>query len=149
MRSDSPESALAFPTPRSWEMVSNILTNISENMDAIQPLISGCIGASVTYNFSKWCSLFSSLPSAEEIFAGKRVAVEKSPEMQEALRAEMVAYARRNPEKELINNSIAFACDLPWTFRTNLLHDYQLIPALRPILAENEIYLDAVKAGLK
>ena len=75
--------------------------------------------------------------------------MEKSPEMQEALRAEMVAYARRNPEKELINNSIAFACDLPWTFRTNLLHDYQLIPALRPILAENEIYLDAVKAGLK
>ena len=69
MRSDSPESTLAFPTPRSWEMVSNILTNISENMDAIQPLISGCIGASVTYNFAKWCTLFSNLPSIEDIFA--------------------------------------------------------------------------------
>ena len=149
MRSDSPESSLAFPTPRSWEMVSNILTNISENTDAIQPLISGCIGTSVTYNFLKWCSLFSSLPSVGDIFAGKRAAVEKSPEMQEALRAEMVAYARQHPEKELINNSIAFAVGLPWTFRTNLLHDYQLIPTLRPILSENEIYLDAVKAGLK
>ena len=94
MRSDSPESTLAFPTPRSWEMVSNILTNISENMDAIQPLISGCIGASVTYNFAKWCTLFSNLPSIEDIFAGKKTAVEKSPEMQEALRAEMVAYAK-------------------------------------------------------
>ena len=149
MRSDSPESTLAFPTPRSWEMVSNILTNISENMDAIQPLISGCIGASVTYNFAKWCTLFSNLPSIEDIFAGKKTAVEKSPEMQEALRAEMVAYARQHPGKELINNSIVFACDLPWTFRTNLLHDYQLIPKLRPILAENAIYLDAVKAGMK
>jgi hypothetical protein len=130
-------------------MVSNILTNISENMDAIQPLISGCIGASVTYNFAKWCTLFSNLPSIEDIFAGKKTAVEKSPEMQEALRAEMVAYARQHPEKELINNSIVFACDLPWTFRTNLLHDYQLIPKLCPILAENAIYLDAVKAGMK
>ena len=75
--------------------------------------------------------------------------MEKSPEMQEALRAEMVAYARRDPDRKLSHNSIAFACDLPWTFRTNLLHDFQLIPALRPILAENAIYLDAVKAGLK
>lgn len=58
MRSDSPESTLAFPTPRSWEMVSNILTNISENMDAIQPLISGCIGASVTYNFANGALCF-------------------------------------------------------------------------------------------
>ena len=89
------------------------------------------------------------LPSIEDIFAGKKTAVEKSPEMQEALRAEMVAYARQHPGKELINNSIVFACDLPWTFRTNLLHDYQLIPKLRPILAENAIYLDAVKAGMK
>ena len=71
-------------------MVSNILTNISENMDAIQPLISGCIGASVTYNFAKWCTLFSNLPSIEDIFAGKKTAVEKSPEMQEPY-AEMVA----------------------------------------------------------
>ena len=61
----------------------------------------------------------------------------------------MVAYARQHPEKELINYSIVCACDLPWTFRTNLLHDYQLIPKLRPILAENAIYLDAVKAGMK
>ena len=48
--------------------------------------------------------------------------------MQEALRAEMVAYAHQHPEKELINNSIVFACDLPWTFRTNLLHDLSAHP---------------------
>lgn len=149
LRSDNPESTLAFPTPRSWEMVSNILTNISENITAIEPLISGCIGANVTYNFAKWSSLFSALPQVEDIFTGKKPSVEKSPEMQEVLRGQMVAYARERPEKTLIDNSIAFAVDLPWTFRVNLLHDYHLLPQLRPILSENEIYLDAVKAGLK
>lgn len=149
LRSDIPDTSLAFPTPRSWEMVSNILTNVSENIDAVQPLVSGCIGTNVTYNFVKWCSLFSALPSVGDIFTGKKVSIEKSPEMLEALRAEMVAYARMHPEKKSIDNSISFAVDLPWTFRTNLLHDYQLIPALRQILSENAIYLDAVKAGLK
>ena len=149
LRPDIPDSSLAFPTPRSWEMVSNILTGVSENMDAVQPLISGCVGTSVTYNFAKWCSLFSALPPVEDIFTGKQVSVEKSPEMLEALRAGMVAYARSHLEKKRIDNSIAFAVDLPWTFRTNLLHDYRLIPELRPILSENAVYLDAVKAGLK
>ena len=149
LRSDNPESTLAFPTPRSWEMVSSVLTNVSENIEVIEPLISGCIGTSVTYNFSKWCSLFTALPPAADIFAGKKVHIETSPEMQEALRAEMVAYAREHPEKALIDHSISFSVELPWTFRVNLLHDYKLLPQLRPILAENEIYLDAIKAGLK
>lgn len=149
LRADIPESSLAFPTPRSWEMVSSILTHVSENLDAVQPLVSGCIGAAVTYNFAKWCTLFSCLPPVEDIFSGRKADTETSPEMQEVLRAEMVAYARQHPEKEGIDRSIAFSVDLPWTFRAKILHDYRLIPELRPILSENAIYLDAVKAGLK
>lgn len=149
LRSDGLETSLAFPTPRSWEMVSNILSNISENMAAMEPLVSGCIGSSMTYPFSKWCTLFGEVPPVEKIFAGKKVPVEKSPEMYEVLRAEMVAYAREHPDKALIDNSIAFSVELPWSFRGNLLHDYQLLPQLRPILKENAIYLEAVKAGLK
>lgn len=139
---------MALPFSYCLFSVHGLLTTPTKSGSPSAP-VSGCIGASVTYNFAKWCTLFSNLPSIEDIFAGKKTAVEKSPEMQEALRAEMVAYARQHPGKELINNSIVFACDLPWTFRTNLLHDYQLIPKLCPILAENAIYLDAVKAGMK
>lgn len=149
LRSDGSEVALAFPTPRSWEMVSNILNNVSENMDAIAPLVSGCIGTSVAYSFAKWCTLFGNLPKAEGIFAGEKVRVDHSPELLEALRSEMVSYARTHPEKELIDNSIRFAVDQTWAFRTALLHDYRHIPQLHSILEQNAVYLDAVKAGLK
>ena len=35
---------LAFPTPRSWEMVSNILNYVSDNLDEVIQLVAGCIG---------------------------------------------------------------------------------------------------------
>ena len=35
---------LAFATPRAWEMVSNILNYVSDDVGAVYPLISGCIG---------------------------------------------------------------------------------------------------------
>ncbi len=70
MRSDSPESTLAFPTPRSWEMVSNILYQYlrkhGRNSAFDIRLYRG-----KRNNFAKWCTLFSNLPSIEDIFAGK------------------------------------------------------------------------------
>ncbi len=149
LRADGSEMSLAFPTPRSWEMVSNILNNISDNVEAVRPLITGCVGASVTYSFCKWCTLYPNLPPIERFFCGDSIRIENMDELRIALRGMMVAYARIHPEKERIDNSIEFALNLPMDFRLGLLHDYQLIPKLRPILAENAIYQDAVKAGLK
>lgn len=149
LRADGNEVSLAFPTPRSWEMVSNILNNVSENMDAVAPLVSGCIGTSIAHSFAKWCTLFQNLPKTERIFAGEKVQIANIPELLEALRSEMVSYARTHPEKELIDNSIRFAVEQTWAFRTDLLHDYMHIPQLRSILEQNPVYLEAVKAGLK
>ena len=149
LRSDGNEISLAFPTPRSWEMVSNILRHVSEDMEVIAPLVSGCIGTSVAYSFAKWCTLFRSLPDVARIFTGEKVHVENVPELFEALRSEMVSYARMHPKKELIDHSVRFAVEQPWAFRTDLLHDYQHIPQLRSVLEQNDIYSEAVKAGLK
>lgn len=149
LRSDGAEVGLAFPTPRSWEMVSNILNNISENVEAVRPLITGCVGASVTHSFCKWCTLYHSLPNVERIFKGEKVHVENMDEFRIALRSVMVAYAGNHPEKDRIDHSIEFALELPVNFRFDLLRDYRLLPQLRPILLENPVYLDAVKEGLQ
>lgn len=149
LRSDDMESSLAFPTPRSWEMVSNILNNISDNVDAVRGLISGCIGSGTTYSFCKWCALYRSLPDVERIFRGEKMQIQNVEELRLALRGMMASFARKNPVREWVNNSIEFSLELPMAFRLDLLHDYMRIPALRPILADNPIYLEARKAGLK
>ena len=41
---DSGSDDLAFPTPRAWEMVSNILNGIDDNIDNMFSLIAGIVG---------------------------------------------------------------------------------------------------------
>jgi len=145
MRFDSSGTNLAFPTPRSWEMVSNILNTISDNIDEVYPMVVGCIGHATASSFKTWVELYKSMPSIEDIFAGKEIIVPKADELRIVLRSAMVSYARKHPVKELIDNSIDFSCKLPWTFRGNLMHDYYCIPDVRPIIKENEVFKTAMK----
>ena len=143
MKFDPSEMSLAFPTPRSWEMVSNIFHTFSANIEDVYPMVIGCIGHAAAINFKTWCELYQTMPSVEDIFEGKAIAIPKAPELHIALRSAMVAYARMHPDKQLIDRSIDFACKLPWSFRVKLLHDYACISALRPIIQENEVFKTA------
>ena len=147
MRFDSANDGVAFPTPRSWEMVSNILNNISSDMRAISPLIVGCIGPSTTSSLKTWISLYYQMPSMETIFSGKCTEIPKAPELMVALCSAMVRYATMHPTKEKIDKSITYACKLPWSFRCKLLHDYSLIPELHEIIKDNQVFIDARKNG--
>ena len=149
MKQDMAEVGLAFPTPRSWEMVSNILCTVSEDIDAVYPMISGCIGTQTASLFKDWTEIYASLPNMEDIFDGRHVSASKEAELLIALRTSMVFYAGKHPEKRLIDSSIDFACQLPWTFRKQLLHDYFCMPTLRPILKENDVFKTAVENGMK
>ena len=48
-------------------------------------------------------------------------------------------------EKEKIDNSIEFACSLPWAFRRKLMRDYYCIADVRPIIKENEVFKTALR----
>lgn len=135
---------LAFPTPRSWEIVSNILNSVQGSFKELYPLIVGCIGIETATGFKTWVGLYKNMPPIKDIFLGKSVPVPKASELLIALRSAMVAYARKNPEQLLIDNSVDFACKLPWTFRGKLLHDYHLIPKVRPIIEKNDVYITAM-----
>ncbi len=149
MQFEASEAALAFPTPRSWEMVSNILNSISDDIDAVYPMIIGCIGLDAAARFRTWALLYKKMPSIENIFMGKDAHIPKANELHIVLRSAMVAYARKHPVKEMIDNSIDFACKLPWAFRKQLLHDYYQIFDVQPILAENEVFKTALKESEK
>ncbi|MCQ2449768.1 MAG: MoxR family ATPase [Clostridia bacterium] len=136
---------LAFPTPRSWEMVSNVLNFVSDDINEVFPMIVGCIGHNQAYYFKKWCELYRSVPDAEEIFNRSCNTVVNQTELLIALRSLLVAKVRVYNSKEQIDRSIDYACRLPWSFRKKLLHDYYQIAQIRPIVEENEIFKEAVR----
>lgn len=147
IKSDGME--LAFPTPRSWEMVSNILNYVSDDIAAVYPMIVGCVGESAGNLFRTWTEVYSSLPSVKDIFYKGKGDVPKEREMQIALKSVMVDYARQCQDKKMIDKSIDFSCKMPWSFRGKLLQDYYRIPELREIVKENEVFQTAVRDGLK
>ena len=149
MRFESAGMDVAFPTPRSWEMASNVLKLMSEDIDEVYPLLVGCIGHNAASKIKTWSNLYKSMPSIKDIFSGKEIEPPKASELQIVLRSAMVAYARENLDKKLIDNSIQFACRMSMSFRKKYMHDLYYIPSVRPILKDNEVFKDALKDGLK
>ena len=119
---------LAFTTPRSWEMVSNILNNISDDVEEMYPLISGLIGSGTAIEFRTWCEVYNKLPSLDDIFNGKMPKLPDTIDAMYALTSSMVAYAKEHKDDmNKIVNSIKYASILPPDFSVVLLKDYMAI----------------------
>lgn len=115
----------AFATPRSWEMASNILNCVDEDIDKVFPLIAGQIGTGTAVELLTWSKVYRELPSIEGIFNGECPPVPKKPDVIYALISAMTQYAseHRN-ELSRIANSIAYADRLPPDFAAVLMQDY-------------------------
>ena len=131
---------LAFPTPRSWEMVSNILNSVSDDITRVYPLIAGCIGVNTAGAFRAWCEIFQNIPPMEEIFGGRCDAVPDRPELLYATAAAMADYARKGVSEKALANSVEYACKLPIEFRFRIFTDYYHIRAVRLPLMGNKTY---------
>ena len=149
MRFEPSGTSLAFPTPRSWEMVSNILNTVSEDLAVSYPLIVGCVGTEAADSFRVWTRLYETIPNVQDIFEGKCDSRPEAAEILTALRSAMVDYARSHFGQAGVDASLEYACNLPWAFRNALMHDYSLIPELGVSLSNNAIYQAAVTNGLK
>lgn len=64
---------VAFPTPRSWMFVSNLLNllNVTDDPRPYLSIISGLIGTATAIEFINWCNVVSVLPKAEDVLTGK------------------------------------------------------------------------------
>lgn len=125
---DSGSDDLAFTTPRSWEMVSNILNGIDSDINKMYPLIAGVVGTGVAVEFRTWEKVYKDLPSIDEIFEGKMPKVPRSTDALYALTASMVTYARLHKnDMTSIGNSIRYSETMPPDFSVVLLKDYMYI----------------------
>lgn len=119
---------LAFPTPRAWEMVSNLLNAVNDDIDAMYALIAGIVGTGVAVEFRTWAKVYQSLPPIEDIFDGKMPAVPANTDAIYALTASMTTYARSHKdEMGRIANSIRYADKMPPDFGAVLMKDYMYI----------------------
>ena len=125
---DAASDDLAFPTPRSWEMVSNILNGISDDVEEMYSLIAGVVGCGAAVEFRTWAQVYKDLPKIEDIFDGKMPPLPKSTDAMYALTTSMTAYARAHKDDlSRIANSIRYADRMPPDFSAVLLRDYMYI----------------------
>lgn len=119
---------LAFPTPRSWEMVSKILNQVSGDLKFAYPLICGLVGSGIASEFNAWCKIYKGLPNIDDIFCGKRVSVPRSTDQLYALTSSMIARARECQDNvKQIEYSLDYALQMPPDFACVLLKGYQNI----------------------
>ena len=142
MQFDPMSDALSFPTPRSWEMVSNILNNVSENIAEVYPLIVGCIGDSAAYELRAWSEVYSKIPKVETIFDGTAKGIPTRPEILFALSSEITMYSKKHHTEEELRNMVAYASRLPVEFRNRIFTDLLQIKGIHRLLSRNYTYDD-------
>lgn len=128
MTFDAADNDLAFATPRSWEMVSNVLQHYDGSVEAAYYTIAGLVGTGIAIEFRGWEKIYNSLPSLDEIFDGLNPPCPQGTDALYALISAMLGYAR--PIKEdlsRIANSIRYADKMPPDFSTILMKDYMAL----------------------
>ena len=128
MAFDGSNDDLAFATPRSWEMVSNLLYAVSDDIEKMYPMVAGLVGSGVAAELRMWEKVYKELPNIEDIFNGKNPPIPKNTDSMYALTASMTSYAREHKtDMRRIGNSIAYATRMPPDFATILMRDYMYI----------------------
>lgn len=128
MNFEAASDDLAFATPRSWEMVSNILNFIDPDVEKMYHLIAGVVGTGVAVEFRTWSEVYSQLPDIKDIFDGNQPNMPTGTDALYALCSAMTAYARAHKDDmRRIANSIRYAQRMPPDFSAVLLKDYMAI----------------------
>lgn len=143
MNFDPSNDDMAFSTPRSWEMVSNILNNIEDNVDAMYPFIAGIIGTGLATEFRGWTKTHSGLPDAEKIFKGKEMTIPQNTDSLYSIVSQMTYYAKgHTDDMDGIINSIRYASKMPADFYAMLMKNYMNIsPSFKhKLMAIPEVY---------
>ncbi len=109
----------AFPTPRSWEFASRLLSMTGKEPKELQVLLSGCVGVSTALEFEKYCEVYSRLPAVADIFHGRCRSYPKKMDELYALTTSMVAHVSQKMDtlgNDDLENASSFASGFPADF---------------------------------
>lgn len=131
---------LSFPTPRSWEMVSNILNYVSDDLDDVMPLISGCIGKETAYSFKVWTEMYDVIPDIKSIFDGTMKQIPNGPEIALALTSQIGAYVQNHHTREEVANALDYVFAMPLEYRNQALVDFLGVKEIKRYLQTDDRY---------
>lgn len=150
----------AFPTPRSWEKVNDVLEYL--DLEKAMPLVKGLIGEAHANDFLLYTKVFHYLPNLDEVLEGKfpksieydkkvdgktqkvNLAIDKlPPDINYATVSAMVAKAVLVEEDKdyQLTNLLRFGMTLKSEFVVKLFKDiFKVDPAMQTRLAKNEAF---------
>ena len=107
---------LAYPTPRSWARVSEIIKTLGMS-DNSNILISATIGMGVASEFLQFCKCADRLPNVDKIFEGEYDEVPTDMDIKYSLVTSMTHKFKEYIENgKKVNNAIKYAMKLPLDF---------------------------------
>ena len=137
------DDANAFPTPRSWEMVSNILNVMDNDLTQAYPLICGCVGNDVADELVLWAEVFDKIASPEEICAGANIGVPLRLEAIYASVSSLVKYLKDNHTLEQVDNAIKYISKVSQReFRQNFFSYLYQMREVRMVAIKNKLFED-------
>jgi hypothetical protein len=90
----------SFPTPRSWDFVSQVLTPTPA--DLLHAVVSGCVGEGPAAEFVGFCRMYRELPDLDQVFLSPALTpVPKEPAVLYALCGALVERCRNADPKQL------------------------------------------------
>lgn len=131
---------LAFPTPRSWEFVSRLLTTTGKEPEEIHELLCGCIGVSNAGEFEAWCRVYQHLPAVSDILSGKYTAQVKGADATYAVMSSLLSCIAQRGE-EVTDRELENVC----RYASHFPADYSAL-FFRGLLKMEGMNLKLVKA---
>lgn len=126
-------SDYAYPTPRSWSFVSQLLKTMNCTPEKIHSLVSACIGSDTAIEFEAYCKIFKDLPDTEKIFEGSCQVYPKTADALYALvtgLTEAVYRRRKNISQLETDNVCEYASKFPSDFGAMFFRDLKNIKEL-------------------
>ncbi len=142
---------LAYPSPRSWVFVSDILNTIdTDDIDDVYSLIAGCIGNGTAVEFVQYCKIYKDLPSIEDIIMGRHVTYPNSPDVLYAIISALTSHISKNADElgfDDIENVCAFCNDLQPDYATCVYRTLSAIGTVQSKLSKSYSFKTWIKAN--
>ncbi len=136
-------SDYAFPTPRSWEFVSNLLEITGDTPEQLYDEIASCIGNDTALEFKAYCKGCLWMPDVQSIFKGTCKDYPNSPEVTYALLTALVSEINNNSitfPLEYIENAINYTQKLPKDFFVSFVTDLLAIDEINHRLMASKFF---------
>lgn len=118
---DASSGKRAFPTPRSWEFVSDIINYTPEEL--LMQVVSGCVGDGPAAEFCGFCRIYRDLPNVDDVLANPlKTTMPKEPAVLYALAGALTEKCR-NADQALLGRFMAFANRMPDEFGVLCVRD--------------------------